>query len=150
MNEGPINVKIKLLRKNAKIPQQKNKGDAGFDLYANIDQDVQVAPRSTMLIKTGIAIEIPSGYYGALHTRSGIGTKRNLRLANCTGIIDSDYRGELLVAVYNDSNQGQILNNKERFAQIVIMPYLKYDINVVDELNTPQENHDGFGSTGNK
>ena len=144
-------INVKKLYDDAIIPTRGTIESAGYDLYAYLDKDeIIIKPMQTVLIKTGIAIEIPSGYYGALHTRSGIGTKRNLRLANCTGIIDSDYRGELLVAVYNDSNQGQILNNKERFAQIVIMPYLKYDINVVDELNTPQENHDGFGSTGNK
>lgn len=146
-----MTINIKKLYDDAIIPTRGTIESAGYDLYAYLDKDeIIIKPMQTVLIKTGIAIEIPSGYYGALHTRSGIGTKRNLRLANCTGIIDSDYRGELLVAVYNDSNQGQILNNKERFAQIVIMPYLKYDINVVDELNTPQENHDGFGSTGNK
>lgn len=146
-----MTINVKKLYEDAIIPTRGTIESAGYDLYAYLDDEkIVIKPMQTIFVKTGIAMEIPVGYYGALHTRSGIGTKRNLRLANCTGIIDSDYRGELLVAVYNDSDQDQILTNKERFAQIVIMPYLKYDICEVDELNSPSENHDGFGSTGNK
>ena len=150
MNEGPINVKIKLLRKNAKIPQQKNKGDAGFDLYANIDQDVQVAPRSTMLIKTGIAIEIPEGYAAFVVPRSGLSLKTPLRISNSPGTIDCGYRNEVGVIIDNLGDGIITIHPGDRIAQLLFMKveYIKFI--EVDKLSDSERGMGGFGSTGMK
>ena len=102
------------------------------------------------MIGTGIAVEIPSGYYAAIYARSGIASKRNLRPANCVGVIDSDYRGEIKVPLFNDSNENQIIENKERVAQMVIMPYLNVTFNEVENLSESNRDKGGFGSTGTK
>ena len=102
------------------------------------------------MINIGISLEIPPGYFAAIFARSGIASKRNLRPANCTGVIDSDYRGEIKVPIYNDSDKVQYIENKERIAQMIILPYLNVTFNEVDELNNSKRSNNGFGSTGNK
>ena len=102
------------------------------------------------MVQTGIAIEIPTGYFAAIFARSGIASKRNLRPANCVGVIDSDYRGEIKVPIFNDSSVNQTLENSERVAQMVIMPYLSVTFNEVENLSESNRDQNGFGSTGNK
>ena len=110
-------------------------------------EDVFV-PGTTMKIGTGIAAEIPEGYFGAVFARSGLATKKGLRPANCVGVIDSDYRGEIIVALHNDSKEPQTIQAYERIAQIVILPYLDVSFEIVDELSDTERGEGGFGSTG--
>ena len=107
-----------------------------------------IKPYGTMKIHTGLAMEIPRGYFGAIFARSGMATKRGLRPANCVGVIDSDYRGEIIVALRNDSDSEQVITSGERIAQIVIMPYLPIEFNEVNSLEDTERGDGGFGSTG--
>lgn len=143
-----MEVKIKKLREDAIISTRGSEQAAGYDLYANIDKNVVLYPRRTQKIGTGIAIEIPNGYFGAIFARSGLATKNGLRPANCTGVIDSDYRGELIVALHNDSEEIQVIKPYDKIAQLVIMPYLAVEFNEVDTLNDTERGEGGFGSTG--
>ena len=146
-----MEINIKKLYEDTIIPTRGTDEAAGYDLYAHLDVDsIELAPGETKMIGTGIALEIPSGYFAAIFARSGIASKRNLRPANCVGVIDSDYRGEIKVPIYNDSNVNQGLENKERVAQMVIMPYLSVTFNEVEELTESNRDKDGFGSTGTK
>ena len=141
-------VKIHLLNEKAKIPVCGSKYSAGYDLHSICDEKITIGPHETVKMKTGIALEIPEGYFGAIFARSGIATKRGLRPANCTGVIDSDYRGELIVALHNDTDQIQLIEPGERIAQLVIMPYLNVIFEESSCLNETQRGNKGFGSTG--
>ena len=121
---------------------------AGFDLYADNNVDITIHPHETRKIGTGLALEIPDGYYGAIFARSGLATKEGLRPANCVGICDSDYRGEYIVAVHNDSNEDRIIEPKERIAQLIVMQYPHITFEEVDELSDTSRGEGGFGSTG--
>lgn len=148
-------MKINLIKMcdDALIPTRGTNSSAGYDLYAYLDaSSLSIQPHETKLVGTKIKMEIPEGYFGAVYARSGIATKRSIRPANCTGVIDSDYRGEILVPLHNDSNEVQIIENKERIAQIVIMPYLNVDFNVTNKFECENTSRDekGFGSTGTK
>lgn len=144
-------VKFKKLRPNAKDPVMGSKYAAGFDLHACIDYDfMSVATHQTVKIPTGIAVEIPDGYFGAVFARSGLATKSGLRPANCVGVIDSDYRGEVVVALHNDTDVNQAVENGERIAQIVILPYMQVEYRQVDELTETERGSGGFGSSGAK
>lgn len=146
-----MKIDIKKLYEDSIIPTRGTEESAGYDLYAHIDVKAkELAPGETFMVGTGIAIEIPKGYYAAIFARSGIAAKRNLRPANCVGVIDSDYRGEIKVPIFNDSNTNQVLENKERVAQMVIMPYLSITFNEVENLSESNRDHAGFGSTGTK
>ena len=139
---------IKLLNNNAKIPTRGSAAAAGYDLYAASDSSIKIYPHDTIKVDTGIAIEIPEGYFGGIYARSGLATKRGLRPANCVGIIDSDYRGPIIVALHNDTTEVQIIETGDRIAQLIIQPYLNIDFNVVDELSDTERGNSGFGSTG--
>jgi len=144
-------VPIKKLYEDAKIPVAGSKNAAGYDLFAYIgDADgYYVYPGETVKFHTGIAASIPVGFFGAVFARSGAATKRGLRPANCVGVIDSDYRGEIIVALHNDSDGIQWVQNGERIAQLSIIPYLVIDgFEVVDELDETARGDGGFGSTG--
>lgn len=143
-------VKVKFLSDRAKMPTCGSKYSAGFDLYSICDDVVRIAPHETIKMKTGISMEIPEGYGGFLYARSGIATKRGLRPANCTGVIDADYRGEICVALHNDSDIMQFVEPGERIAQLVIAPYLKVEFEEADELSMTVRGDSGFGSTGTK
>jgi dUTP pyrophosphatase len=121
---------------------------AGYDLYSICDERVTIGPHETIKMKTGIALEIPDGYFGAIFARSGIATKRGLRPANCVGVVDGDYRGEIMVALHNDTDQLQFVEPGERIAQLVIMPYLSVEFEETNALNETQRGNGGFGSTG--
>lgn len=141
---------IKKLTSTAIIPTRGSEKAAGYDLYADTNSVVEIKPHKTKKINTGIAIMIPNGYYGAIVARSGLSTKKGLRPANCTGIIDSDYRGDIIVALHNDSDEVQTIEPHERIAQLVICPFLSVEFNEVDELNSTERGENGFGSTGTK
>ena len=146
-----MKVHIKLLNDTATIPTLGSVDAAGCDLYANLAPEggsVAIAPGTTYLIKTGIAMEIPERCAGFIYARSGLASKRGLRPANCVGVVDSDYRGEIMVALYNDSQVEQTVNHGERVAQMVIGPYLRPEFVVVSELEDTDRGAGGFGHTG--
>ncbi len=145
-----MKVNIKKLNENAIIPTYGSEYAAGADLYACIDEDVTILPNETRLIKTGLAIEVPVGYGAFIYARSGLASKRGLAPANKVGVVDSDYRGEVMVALHNHSGKEQIVAKGERIAQMVIAPYLKADFEVVEELSDTVRGAGGFGSTGTK
>lgn len=146
-----MKINIKKLYDDAIIPTRGTVESAGYDLYAYLSKEkIDLKPGETYMVQTGIAIEIPTGYFAAIFARSGIASKRNLRPANCVGVIDSDYRGEIKVPIFNDSSVNQTLENSERVAQMVIMPYLSVTFNEVENLSESNRDQNGFGSTGNK
>lgn len=148
--ETNMKVNIKKLNNNAILPTYGSEFSAGADLYSCMEQAVSIEPGKTELIPTGIAMEIPKGYVGLIYARSGLATKRGLAPANKVGVIDSDYRGELLVALFNQGRTAQIVEPGERIAQIVLTPYLKADFHVAEELSDTTRGTGGFGSTGTK
>ena len=140
------------LSPTAQAPVQGSAQAAGWDLYADLGtyDHLTLAPGAYHKISTGIAIELPEGTFGAVYPRSGMATKRGLVLANGTGIIDSDYRGELIVALKNTSNEVQTVEHGERIAQIVITPYIPVIFNETNSIGTTARGEGGFGSSGNK
>ncbi len=144
-----MELKIKKLNSNATIPSYGSKFAAGADLYS-CEDELSFAPGETKLVHTGIAMEIPEGFVGLVYARSGIATKRGLAPANKVGVIDSDYRGEVMVALHNHSNEIQTIASAERIAQIVIAPYLAVDFTEVEDLSDTLRGEGGFGSTGTK
>ena len=143
------NVKIKKLNDNAIIPTYGSPFSAGADLYSAMD-DVTIAPHATILIKTGLALELPVGFTGLIYARSGLASKRGLAPANKVGVIDCDYRGEVMVALHNHSEVEQTVSKGERIAQLVITPYVVADFEEADELSETVRGEGGFGSTGTK
>lgn len=141
-------VNIKKLSQNAVIPTYGSEFSAGADLYACLDEEVEIRPGETFLVKTGIAMEIPKGYAGLIYARSGLATKRGLAPANKVGVVDADYRGEIMVALHNHSNQVQSIAPGERVAQMVIAPFLTAQFMEVEELEDTKRGEGGFGSTG--
>lgn len=130
------------------IPTRGSVDSAGLDLYA-ID-DVMIKPQTNEMIHTGIAVEIPRGYVGLVFARSGMAHKQHLRPSNAVGVIDADYRGEVLVSLYNDSLDDEMyVNAGQRVAQMVITPYLSLEPEEVDHLSDTNRGEGGFGSTGN-
>lgn len=145
-----FNVNIKKLNENAVIPTYGTEYAAGADLYACMEETVTINPGETHFVKTGIAMEIPVGYAGLIYARSGLACKKGLAPANKVGVIDSDYRGEIMVALHNHSNVSVNVEPGERIAQLVITPYITAAFNQVEELDDTQRGEGGFGSTGRK
>ncbi len=144
-------VKIKKLNPAAKLPVYGSKQAAGADLFALLDKDCLVIERgATEFIHTGIALEIPEGLVGLVYARSGLASKRGLAPANKVGVVDSDYRGEIIVSLHNHSNAPQRIENGERIAQIVFTPYVQADFEETAELDPTARGAGGFGSTGTK
>ena len=143
-----MNIKIKKLNENAIIPTKGSEYAAGVDLYACIDKPIEIQPHETVKIGTGLSMELPTGYFGAIFARSGLATKQGLRPANCVGCCDSDYRGDYIVPLHNDTDITQTVIPNERIAQLVIMPYLPVDFTEVDELTETERGDGGFGHTG--
>lgn len=144
------NVNIKKLHPNATIPTYGSEYAAGCDLYACLDSSVTIEPHQTILIKTGIALEIPVGFAGLIYARSGLASKRNLAPANKVGVVDADYRGEVMVALHNHGTTAQTVEHGERIAQLVITPFLTANFIQVDTLSDTVRGDGGFGSTGTK
>lgn len=145
-----MQVKVKKLNEKAILPIYSSKSAAGADLCALLDETVTVAPGETVFVKTGLALEIPEGYVGLIYARSGLACKRGVAPANKVGVIDSDYRGEITVALLNHGDTSQEIEPAERIAQLVITPYLTAEFNLVDEINQTERASGGFGSTGRK
>lgn len=145
-----MKVNVKKLNKNAVLPTYGSEFAAGADLYACVESEVTLNPHETVLIPTGIALELPQGYAGLIYARSGLATKKGLAPANKVGVVDCDYRGEVKVALHNHSQTVQTVAPKERVAQLVITPYLTAQFVVADELSGTVRGSGGFGSTGEK
>lgn len=143
-------VNIKKLDERAKIPTYGSDYSAGADLYAVCDEDVVIKPNETVLIHTYLSIEIPEGYGGFIYARSGLASKKGLAPANKVGVVDADYRGEVMVALHNHGTVEQIVSDGERIAQFVIAPFLKVEFCESNELTDTQRGTGGFGSTGSK
>ena len=143
-----MQIKIKKLRENATVPTRGSASAAGYDLYACLDAPVTIAPHATAMIGTGLSVAIPEGYFGAVFARSGLAAKQALRPANCVGVCDSDYRGEYIVALHNDGDCERTVESGERIAQLVVIPYLSVEFDVVYELDETARGAGGFGSTG--
>ena len=144
-------LKIEKMRENAVVPTYGTDDAAGMDLYAAISEKIVLNPNETKLRPTGIKMAIPKGYGGFIYARSGLATKKGLAPANKVGVVDADYRGEVMVALHNHSTEIQEIDVKERIAQMVIAPYLKVDFKVVDKIDEDTvRGSKGFGSTGTK
>lgn len=143
-----VKVNIKKLNENATVPTYGSQFSAGADLYACNEEPIVIKPHQTVLVNTGIALEIPEGYAGLIYARSGIASKRGLAPANKVGVVDSDYRGEVMVALHNHSSIVQEIEPNERIAQVVVTPFLKVDFCETDELTDTARGEGGFGSTG--
>ena len=141
-------IRVKLLRAGAHLPTYGSLEAAGADLYACLEESVTIAPGETVFIPTGIALEVPKGCAGLVYARSSLGTKRGLAPANKVGVIDSDYRGEIRVVLYNHGAVPQTIENAERIAQLIITPVLTPGYTWSEELTQTERSSGGFGSTG--
>lgn len=143
-----MKIVIKKLHADAVIPTYGTAYAAGADLYAVTDGGLSIGAGETVLVHTGLALEIPEGYAGFIYARSGLASKRGLAPANKVGVIDADYRGEVMVALHNHSDKTQIVESGERIAQLVIAPFLHAEFAEADELSSTDRGAGGFGSTG--
>jgi len=142
------NIKIKKLNNLAKLPTKGSSNAAGYDLYAATSYNIEIQPHTTVKVGTGLSFELPQGTFAAIFPRSGIATKRGLRPANCVGVCDSDYRGEYIVALHNDTNEVQIIEPQERIAQMILLPFVEMSFNEVNELSDTVRGGSGFGDSG--
>jgi len=143
-----MKILFRKLKEDAVVPSRGSEYAAGYDLYACIDAPVEIEPGTNKKIGTGLSIAVPEGYFGAVFARSGLATKEGLRPANCVGICDSDYRGEYIVPVYNDSMNVKTVYSGDRIAQLVILPFMGAEFEETDELPETDRGSSGFGSTG--
>lgn len=143
-------VNVKKLRDNAIIPTQGSKYAAGYDLYAAVDTPITIKSGETVKIGTGLAFELPEGFFAGIFARSGLATKQGLRPANCVGVVDCDYRGEVIVAIHNDSNRDVVIAPGDRIAQMILLPYQSMEFIEVSDLSETDRGDGGFGSSGNK
>ena len=143
-------IKIKKLNENAKKPTYGSEYSAGADLYALLEESIEINPHETVFVHTGISVEIPEGYCGLVFARSSMGAKRGLAPANKVGVIDADYRGEIMVTLHNHSEKVARVEPYERIAQLAIVPFLKAEFEEAEELTDTVRGAGGFGSTGTK
>lgn len=143
-----MTVQFKKLHENAKTPTYGSVGAAGADLYAISDGEIVVLSGTTVLVHTGIAVQIPEGYVGLVFARSGLASKKGLAPANKVGVIDSDYRGEIMVALHNQTNTVQTVSSGDRIAQLVVVPCMQAAFEEADELTDTVRGAGNFGSTG--
>lgn len=141
-------VKIKKLTATAKIPTRGSAAAAGYDIYADVQHLIHIPPHSTVKIETGIAIALPNDTFGAIYPRSGLATREGLRLSNSVAVIDPDYRGEILVPLFNDSEYERVVEPGERIAQLVVQPFVEIDFFESPNLDATERGNGGFGSTG--
>ena len=145
-----LNVKMKKLNPDAVVPTFGTEFSAGADLYALPGDDIVIPAHATVMIHTGLSMEIPEGYAGLIFARSGLASKRGLAPANKVGVVDPDYRGEFMVALHNHTDEEKTVAGGERVAQLVIVPFITADFEVADELSDTVRGEGGFGSTGTK
>lgn len=143
-----MKIKVKKLTDTAKMPTRGSASAAGYDLYADVETPVEIEPHATVMVGTGLSMEIPEGYFGAIFARSGLAAKESLRPANCVGVVDSDYRGPFMIAVHNDGETARCVTPGERIAQLVILPFLPAEFEEVEQLGETERGEGGFGSTG--
>lgn len=143
-----MKVKVRKVSPTAVLPTRGSQSAAGYDLYADLETDLEIAPHETAKIDTGLQFELPEGYFAGIFARSGLAVKEGLRPANCTGICDSDYRGNYIVAMHNDSESVRVIQPRERIAQMIVMPYLSLEFEETEELSGTERGAGGFGSTG--
>ncbi|MBS1421268.1 MAG: dUTP diphosphatase [Lachnospira sp.] len=143
-------VKLKKLTPNAIIPTYGTAQSAGADLYSGMEQPVTIEPGKTEFIHTGIAIAIPEGLVGLVYARSGMACKKGIAPANKVGVIDADYRGEIMVALYNHGNEAVTVEPGDRIAQLVLTPFITAAFDQTDSLDETDRGNGGFGSTGTK
>ncbi len=143
-----MKIEVKKLTETAVMPTRGSSEAAGYDLYADLAEPAVIPPHETRMIGTGLAMEIPKGYFGAIFARSGLALKESLRPANCVGVVDSDYRGPFMIAVHNDGETERVITHGTRIAQMVVIPYLSVDFEEAEELDETERGAGGFGSTG--
>lgn len=143
-----MEIKIKKLRENAEIPTRGSLEAAGNDIYACINNKIEIAPHNTVKIPTGFATEMPNGTVALVYSRSGIATKRGLVVCQGTAVIDSDYRGEWFIPLHNDTNEIQTIEPMERIAQVIFSDYILPEFEEMEELTCTERGSGGFGSTG--
>lgn len=146
-----MDIKVKKLNEKAILPTRGSEYAAGYDLYALVNNEegkIEIQPHSTEKIETGLAFELPENTFAAIFARSGLATKQGLRPANCVGVCDCDYRGQYIVALHNDSDEPRIVENEERIAQMILMPYINMNFIETDKLSDTVRGGNGFGSTG--
>lgn len=145
-----VKIRVKKLSDSAIMPTRGSASAAGYDLYADLDVPETIEPGETKMIHTGLSMELPEGYFGAIFARSGLAMKEGLRPGNCVGVVDSDYRGEFMIGLHNDSDVLRVIEPGERIAQMVVMPYLPVEFEETESLTDTQRGAGGFGSTGKK
>ena len=143
-----MRINIKKLTETAKLPERGSAYAAGYDLFADLKEAVEIAPKQTLMINTGVAMEIPEGYWGGIFARSGLSSKEGLRPANCVGVVDADYRGPVCVALHNDGEVVRTVTPGQKVAQLVVVPFLAVEFDEVEELSDTVRGAGGFGSTG--
>lgn len=143
-----MKIPVKILRPNAVLPTAGSRFAAGYDLYACLDAPLEIPPHATAKIGTGLSMAVPEGWFGAIFARSGLATKQGLRPANCVGVCDSDYRGEYIIAIHNDSGEPRIVSPGDRIAQLVILPCINAEFEAAETLPETERSDGGFGSTG--
>lgn len=143
-----MKINIKKLSDTAKLPERGSAYAAGYDLFADLKEVIEIKPHETYMINTGVAVEIPEGYWGGIFARSGLSAKEGLRPANCVGVIDADYRGPICVALHNDGEQVRKIVPGQKVAQMVVVPFLTIEFEEVEELSDTVRGIGGFGSTG--
>lgn len=146
--EVQTHIEIKKLHEDSVIPTRGSAYAAGYDLYAYTIDPIIIHPGTTVMVGTGISIKPIPGTFGAIFARSGLATKQGLRPANCVGVCDEDYTGEYIVAIHNDSAEARVINNQDRIAQVVFLPYVSTELMDVDLLAATDRGDGGFGSTG--
>ena len=145
-----MQINFKKITSTAIVPTRGTEESAGYDLYADNDETIGIAPHSTLQIPTNIAMAIPNGYFGGIYPRSGLATKRSIRMANCVGVIDADYRGNVIIPLHNDSNELVTIEPHERVAQLIVQKYEPIEFVEVEDLDETERGEGGFGSTGTK
>ena len=143
-----MKINIKKLTETAILPDRGSAYAAGYDLFADITETLEIKPHETKMIPTGLAMEIPEGYWGGIFARSGLSSKEGLRPANCVGVVDADYRGPICVALHNDSEVVRTVVPGQKVAQLVVVPFLTVEFEEVAELSDTVRGISGFGSTG--
>ena len=143
-----MKVNVKKLRDTAILPEQGSAFAAGYDLFADVAEALEIEPHKTAMIPTGLAMEIPEGYFGGIFARSGLASKEGLRPANCVGVVDADYRGEVKVTLHNDGEVVRTILPGQKVAQLVVVPFLSVEFDEVETLSDTVRGVGGFGSTG--
>ena len=143
-----MKIPVKILRPNATLPTAGSRFAAGYDLYACLDAPIEIPPHTTAKVGTGLSIAVPEGWFGAIFARSGLATKQGLRPANCVGVCDSDYRGEHIIAIHNDSGVTRVISPGDRIAQLVLLPCGNAEFVSAETLPDTERSDGGFGSTG--